>query len=102
MMELTFSKCSGQTVCLVTVAFFLPKGHDLKAMVDIQKVFVKSMKNVLTSHAVWQLTCCYSLLYSVTGIGIATEKKPQIDPSVEVRGILLCSMVGSIQFQGVI
>jgi len=52
MVELNLSRRSGQAVFLVTVAFFLPKGHDLKAMVDIQKVFVKSMKNVLTSHAV--------------------------------------------------
>lgn len=31
---------------------FLPRGNDLKAVVDMQKVFVKSTKNVLTAHAV--------------------------------------------------
>lgn len=80
-MELTLSKGLGQTIFLVAVAFFLPKGHDLKAMVDIQKVFVKCMKNVLTSHAAWHLTYCYSLLYSETGIGNSREKKKRIDPN---------------------
>lgn len=101
MMELTLSKGSGQTVFLVTVAILLPKGHDLKAMVDVQKVFVKSMKNVLTSYA--HLTCCYSLLNSVTGIGNATEKTPP-EQILQPKLVEYCCVrwFGSIQFQGFI
>jgi len=51
MVELAISKGSGQTLFLVRVAFFLLKGHDLKATVDIQKDFVKCVKHLLTSHA---------------------------------------------------
>lgn len=72
MMEVTTCMVSGQTFFLVTVAIFHLKGHDLKAMVDIQD-FVKSVKNLLTSHAVWHLTYCYSLSYLVIGIENATE-----------------------------
>lgn len=51
-MELTLSKGLGQAVSWSQWPYFLPEGNYLKAVVDIQKVFAKSMKNVLTAHAV--------------------------------------------------
>lgn len=85
---------------LATVSFFLCKGHDLKATVHVKKVFVKSIKNVLTSHAVWHLTCCYSLLYPMTEIGNATENK-QTDTSAGVSEVLLCSIIWFNSIPGV-
>lgn len=96
-MELTPSKGSGKTVFLVTVPFFLPKGHDLKAMVGIQKVFVKSMKNVLTSCinfscSVTSKLLLFIIIFSNKNRKCYTLPLAQTDPSAAVSE-LLCSMI---------
>lgn len=51
-MELTLSKGLGTYFFWSQWPYFLPEGNYLKAVVGIQKVFAKGMKNVLTAHAV--------------------------------------------------